>query len=110
MNLLDDDSLEQSAVVANCRMNRERVLVGANGYDKELGLNPMTFLRERLASGGQAAWLDLCCGSGKALIEAGRIAQEEGLGPGSRSSASISSGCSSGPSPNWTTCGWWRHR
>ena len=81
MDLLDDDRLERSAVVANCRMNRERVLVGSNGYDKELGLNPMTFLRERLASGGQAAWLDLCCGSGKALIEAGRIAQAEGLGP-----------------------------
>ena len=51
MNLLGDDILERSAVVANCRMNRERNLVGSNGYDKELGLNPLDFLRERVASG-----------------------------------------------------------
>ena len=38
--LLDDDELERSAVVANCRMNRERGLIGSNGYDKELGLRP----------------------------------------------------------------------
>jgi SAM-dependent methyltransferase len=80
MNLLDDETLERSAVVANCRMNRERVLVGSNGYDKELGLNPLDFLRERVASGGQASWLDLCCGTGKALIEATRRVQHEGLG------------------------------
>ena len=80
MNLIDDESLERSAVIANCRMNRERVLVGSNGYDKELGLNPLDILRERVALGRRAAWLDLCCGSGKALIEAARIAQAEGLG------------------------------
>ena len=28
MNLLDDDILARSAVVANCRMNRERELLG----------------------------------------------------------------------------------
>jgi len=81
MNLLADDQLECSAVVANCRMNRERVLFGSNGYDKELGLDPMAFLKRRIAEGHTAAWLDLCCGTGKALIEAARIAHEEGLGP-----------------------------
>ena len=80
MNLLDDESLERSAVVANCRMNRERNLVGSNGYDQELGLDPLDFLRGRLGSGHRPAWLDLCCGSGKALIEAARIAREQGLG------------------------------
>jgi SAM-dependent methyltransferase len=80
MNLLDDETLERSAVVANCRMNRERVLVGSNGYDKELGMNPLDFLRGRVASGGRSSWLDLCCGSGKALIEATRQVHQEGLG------------------------------
>jgi SAM-dependent methyltransferase len=79
MKLLDDETLEHSAVVANCRMNRERGLVGSNGYDKELGMNPLDFLRERVASGGRASWLDLCCGTGKALIEATRQVQHEGL-------------------------------
>ena len=79
MNLLDDETLERSAVVANCRMNRERVLLGSNGYDKELGVNPLNFLRERVTSGRPVAWLDLCCGTGKALIEAARIVREEGL-------------------------------
>ena len=40
MKLMGDDELERSAVVANCRMNRERNLLGSNGYDRELGLNP----------------------------------------------------------------------
>src|SRR4051812_27297976 len=48
MRLLSDDILERSAVVANCRMNRERGLVGSNGYAKELGFNPLDLLRERL--------------------------------------------------------------
>jgi hypothetical protein len=49
MDLLDDDELEQSAVVANCRMNRERNLLGSNGYDRELGFDPLAFLKERAA-------------------------------------------------------------
>jgi SAM-dependent methyltransferase len=61
-------------------MNRERNLVGTNGYDKELGLNPLDFLRGRVASGYDPAWLDLCCGTGRALIEAARIVTAEGLG------------------------------
>jgi len=31
MDLLDDDQLERSGVVANCLMNRERDLLGSNG-------------------------------------------------------------------------------
>ncbi len=70
--LLSDAELERSAVVANCAMNRERQLAGVNSYTRELGFNPVTFLTTRLASqpGATAAWLDLCCGSGRALIQA----------------------------------------
>ena len=54
MKLLDDLALERSAVVANCRMNRERSLTGSNGYAKELGFHPLEILKERCAA-GQAA-------------------------------------------------------
>jgi SAM-dependent methyltransferase len=73
VKLLNDDELERSAVVANCRMNRERNLLGSNGYDRELGFNPLSFLQGRTAAGRPAAWLDFCCGSGKALIQASVI-------------------------------------
>ena len=79
MDLLGDDELEQSAVVANCRMNRERGLSGSNGYDRELGFDPLDFLKGRVAPGRPAAWLDLCCGTGRALTQAARTAHDEGL-------------------------------
>jgi SAM-dependent methyltransferase len=60
-------------------MNRERALTGSNGYAKELGFDPLEFLRQRCSDGNAAAWLDLCCGSGKALIEAGRLVHNEGF-------------------------------
>ena len=78
--LLGDAHLEQSGVVANCRMNRERVLVGSNGYDRELGFNPLEALCERLENQPTARWLDLCCGEGRALIEAAELAQARGVG------------------------------
>ena len=77
MPLLSDDDLERSAVVANCRMNRERDLLGSNGYDRGLGFSPLDFLKERTATGHPAAWLDLCCGTGKALIQAAKIVHAE---------------------------------
>src|ERR1700733_8210555 len=72
MRLLGDDELERSAVVATCRMNRERHPLGSNGYDRELGLDPLDFLKQRIATGHLVAWLDLCCGTGRALIQATR--------------------------------------
>jgi SAM-dependent methyltransferase len=61
VSLLDDEALWSSAVVANCEMNRER---GLASYRRELGsdlgLRPGT------------RWVDLCCGSGRALTEAVR--------------------------------------
>ena len=68
--LLDNDSLELSGVVANSAMNRERVCVGKNSYARELSFDPLDFLKSRIETQGQAAWLDLCCGRGRALIEA----------------------------------------
>jgi SAM-dependent methyltransferase len=79
MKLLSDDVLERSTIVANCRMNRERDLLGSNGYGRELGFNPLDFLREKLGRQDQVVWLDLCCGTGKALIQAARLVRDEGL-------------------------------
>lgn len=61
MSLLDDETLWRSSVVANCAMNRER---GLASYSRELGID--------LALSAGARWVDLCCGSGKALAEAAR--------------------------------------
>lgn len=70
LKFLSDQKLEESAVVANCRMNRERNLRGGNGYDRELRFDPLEFLESAAKETGEAKWLDLCCGTGKALIEA----------------------------------------
>lgn len=61
MILLDDEALWRSSVVANCAMNRER---GLASYRRELGID--------LAVGPGTRWVDLCCGSGRALAEAAR--------------------------------------
>src|SRR4051794_14898466 len=79
ISLITDDELERSAVVANCGMNRERGLVGSNGYAVEIGFNPLDFLRGGTEGGRPAAWLDLCCGWGKALIEAAEFVHADGL-------------------------------
>lgn len=82
MKLLGVDDLERSGIVANCRMNRERNLTGTNGYSTDLGFNPLSLLEEKVACQDHVRWLDLCCGSGRALIEAvlmtkrGRITQD----------------------------------
>lgn len=75
----DDQKLEQSPVVANCCMNRERDLSGTNGYDVEIGFHPLNFLCDKVASNGKAQWLDLCCGTGKALIQAATIIERDGI-------------------------------
>ncbi len=70
-NLLSNDPLEQSCIVANNRMNRERLALGSNGYESEIGFDPIEFLADVHERNGVVAWLDLCCGRGKALIETG---------------------------------------
>jgi hypothetical protein len=73
VKLLDDDSLERSAIVAKCRMNREWSLLGSNGYDRELGFNPLDFFKERATADDTVARLDICCGTGRALIQGAEI-------------------------------------
>lgn len=72
-HLLDRQSLERSTVVANNRMNRERNLHGINSYQKELGFDFLTWLRDR---SGEIHWMDLCCGRGNALIQAAKDLQD----------------------------------
>ncbi len=76
---LDQQALEASATVANCCMNRERDLYGSNGYQKELGLEPLAILAAAANQSGVARWLDLCCGSGKALIQAAELTESQSL-------------------------------
>jgi SAM-dependent methyltransferase len=80
--LLDDDALAGSAVVANSDMNRERQLAGVNSYERELGFNPVDVLAALLRVTGAPdtiAWLDLCCGTGRALIEAAGRLRDQGV-------------------------------
>jgi trans-aconitate methyltransferase len=70
IHFFDNHQLERSNVIANSTMNRDRHCVGTNSYTKELGFNPIEFLRSRPVSQPEIRWLDLCCGSGRALIEA----------------------------------------
>ena len=72
--LLADDQLDRSEVVATASMNRGRDLAGVNSYTKELRLDVLQCLKDRLEKTSGVAWLDLCCGTGKALAEAaGRL-------------------------------------
>lgn len=76
--LVDDATLAMSSVVANNTMNRDRLLTGAGSYARELGFDPLKWLTARPPP---QAWLDLCCGAGRALgeaaatlLDAGRLA------------------------------------
>ena len=79
-SLVDVIALERSEIVANASMNRQRNLTGKDSYEKELGHNPLTFLLERLNKQRDAAWLDLCCGAGRALIQTATNLQNYQLG------------------------------
>ncbi|MET8982917.1 methyltransferase domain-containing protein [Streptomyces sp. NPDC004539] len=61
-------ALEQTSVVANNTMNRERGHTGVNSYARELGFDPLDELRGRAP-----AWLDLCSGEGRAMREAAAL-------------------------------------
>ncbi|GHJ54648.1 methyltransferase [Nonomuraea sp. TT08I-71] len=84
--LLDDEALESSAVVANSAMNRERQLAGVNSYARELGFNPLDWIIARLRqsaprppAGPTIGWLDLCCGTGRSLVQAANVLTRDGL-------------------------------
>lgn len=60
-------------------MNRERQLAGVNSYERELGFNPLAWLIARLADQAVVAWLDLCCGTGRPLLQAAEQLAGAGL-------------------------------
>lgn len=67
--LLNQEKLLTSGVVANNRMNRTRGCSGNNSYQKDLSIDLIEFLQQKLADNESAGWLDICCGEGRALIE-----------------------------------------
>ena len=84
--LLSTGQLEQSTVVANNRMNRERGLRGVNSYQKELGstksaqsIDILEFLTSRTRRPDSVRWVDLCCGTGNALIQAAGGVHDKGI-------------------------------
>ncbi|WP_205717994.1 class I SAM-dependent methyltransferase [Actinomadura soli] len=77
--LLDENALVRSSVVANCLMNRERSLSGSYGYGRELGIDVMAELSTRARAATPVRWLDVCCGSGRALAEAAGLLAARGL-------------------------------
>lgn len=79
MKLVADEELEGSAIVANCNMNRERNLYGSNGYARDLRFDPIEFLKTTSEHRGHAKWLDLCCGTAKALVDAAEILDSQRL-------------------------------
>jgi hypothetical protein len=78
MGLLDNAESERSATVADCRMNRGRDLVSSDGYDRELGFNPLDSPGERNAPGRLVARLVHCGSPGEALIEVARFVHADG--------------------------------
>ena len=78
--LKNDEELESSDIVANGRMNREREITRTNSYAADLGFALLDFLTERLENQSSVAWLDLCCGSARALIQAAQHFHAAGLG------------------------------
>ena len=78
MKLLSKDELQWSPIVANNAMNRERGLKGVNSYCKELKFDCLAFVEEKTVYATQdVKWVDLCCGSGNALIQAHRYFQKK---------------------------------
>lgn len=83
MNIIPEDELRNSPIVANCRMNRKRKLIGVNSYEKELKIDIEAYLLNRKRETGETVrWLDICCGEGNALIEFGHKLNENGQSEG----------------------------
>jgi len=69
MMILNNQELEKSSVVANSFMNRDRKGFGVNSYEKEIKMNPLVFIKNRIMKNYEIRWLDICCGKGLALIQ-----------------------------------------
>ncbi len=79
MPLLPEDKLIWSPIVVNCRMNRQRNASGINSYEQELRFKPEIYLETLIQQQGQASWIDLCCGEGKALAQTAQYLCTQGL-------------------------------
>lgn len=79
MKLLDANQLERSSIVANSLMNRERNVAGTNSYQKDLRFDVLNFITTGLSRKSTMSWLDLCCGTGKALLQSAQTLNESGL-------------------------------
>jgi len=79
MTLLTEKELVWSPVVANNNMNRSRNARGVNSYEKDIKLDPIKFLLKHIEAYGSVTWLDLCCGEGRALVEAAKYLQSHNL-------------------------------
>lgn len=76
INLKNDDELSWSSVVANNAMNRKRVALGVNSYEKDIKINIASYLKS-IESEQEVRWIDLCCGEGNALLEVANILKKE---------------------------------
>jgi len=72
MDLLTNEKVLKSEIVANSTMNRERGLSGVNSYGRELAFDIVPWLLSRARGHGSSYWLDACCGEGLALMDARR--------------------------------------
>lgn len=79
MQLLSEQELIWSPIVANSRMNRERNSSGVNSYEKEFKFKPEDFLESKIKEFGKTSWLDLCCGQGIALLQTAQYFLDRGL-------------------------------
>ncbi len=71
MKLLPEEELIWSSIVANSNMNRKRNLVGINSYEKDIHFDIIQYLEDKIElNNTNLQWIDLCCGEGKALIQA----------------------------------------
>ncbi|MFE9203459.1 class I SAM-dependent methyltransferase [Micromonospora sp. NPDC007230] len=73
-------------MVANSAMNRERQLAGVNSYAREIGFNPLEWIVARIRQSPPGppqqttvGWLDLCCGTGRCLLQAADTLARDGL-------------------------------
>ncbi|HNB72100.1 MAG TPA: SAM-dependent methyltransferase, partial [Acidobacteriota bacterium] len=78
MKFLNLDDLEQSSIVANSLMNRERNVAGTNSYQKDLRFDVLNFITTELSRKPTMSWLDLCCGTGRALLQSAQKLNEAG--------------------------------
>ncbi len=68
--IYNSSELADSEIVANAFMNRNRGLAGVNSYSKDLKINIPSIMSVQIEQKKRFFWLDLCCGKGRALVDA----------------------------------------